>query len=129
MLLDELKAYAVAQGVTTPIFKGLLPPSPDACIALHEYPGRDPEAGFGRAGVVRERPRVQVEVRGAPDDYVTPRTVAETLWQLFASITATTLSGTLYLTVWPVQSPYLKDRDANKRVVFGFNLDVHKNRS
>ena len=128
LLLDDLKAYLVAQSValTGAIFLGSLPATPDVCLSLIEYGGREPEAGFGVSGVAREWPRVQVVARGVANDYAGPRTLAEAAYKALAKVNTQTLTATYYYTVWPLQAPFLLQRDTNNRVQIAFNVECQK---
>lgn len=126
-LLDELATYVEGAGVTN-VFKGVLPESPDACVALLEtggLPSRHTMSG-GPGSAITERPGVQVLVRGAARDYQEPRTRARTVFNRLDGTANTDLSGVRYLSIFAEQSPFLVDRDANERVVIGFNCLVEK---
>lgn len=129
MVLDEIAAFvatACSLTVGTTVFKGALPSSPDACMAVYEYPGVAPDYVFGVSGVSVEYPRVQIVARGAADDYSTPRSVAETAYRAIAAAAPQSLSSTRYLSMMPLQSPFVLNRDANGRVVIAFNVQLAK---
>lgn len=130
-VLDELATQAATAGigtVGTTIFKGILPDTPDACVALIETGGMESghtmSGGAGSASI--ERPTVEVIARGAPGDYATPRTKAKDAFNALDGITNTTLSSVRYFSVRAIQSPFLIGRDANDRVLIGFNLQIEK---
>lgn len=131
--LDEIAAKLAALGcgtVGTTIHKGMMPETPDACVAVYEYGGVAPEFGFDTAGIRYETPAVQVVCRGVAHDYTTPRATAQTAYTGLAAVEATTLSGggtsALYLTIHPQQSPFLMQRDDNNRVYIAFNCLCEK---
>jgi len=129
-LLDEVATYlqdTVSAGtIGTSLFKGIMPTTPDVCVAVYEYGGLAPDHGFGTAAISVEYPRIQIVVRGAAQDYDGPRDRAETIYQALAKVANTTLSSTQYLSIDPIQSPFLLRRDANGRVEIVFNCQVIK---
>jgi hypothetical protein len=127
-LLAEVASFvATAASLSSSlVFQGRLPASPDACVAIHEYPGRPPDHTFGQAAIATEHPRVQVTVRGVPHDYATPRATAETIYRAMAAASAQSSASTRYLTMDPLQPPFLMTRDANERCVLAFNCAVIK---
>jgi len=127
--LDELGAYLATEMtlvVGTTIFLGSLPPKPDVCLAIRETGGSPPTGGLGTTGIQYEFPSVQIVVRGAPDDYETPRTTAETAYRKLAEIEAESLSSTAYLMAMPLQSPFFLQQDKNDRLLIAFNAAIEK---
>jgi hypothetical protein len=121
MLLEELGTYLQAEGLGTlgtNLFLGGLPvdapnlASQDAITALVETPGFPAEYVHDVLTPSREAPVIQILTRGAPHDYATARTWAQDIWMALGSIRNQTLSGTFYLGVQPIQSPFkLRDDD------------------
>lgn len=131
MTLPELSAYLVAQGLGTAnvtIFEDFMPPTPNSCITLIEYGGRtSPQIrAFGEAEMSREFPRIQVSVRGEPDDYVTPRIKAQDVMRCLSKLMSTSISGINYYTSTPIQSPFPLLRDELRRYVFAVNFEFFK---
>lgn len=127
--LDEMGVFLAAAcslTVGTTLFKGQLPATPDTCMAVYEYPGASPDFVFGRAAISVESPRVQVAVRGAKDDYSTPRATAETAYRAIAAAAPQSISSTRYLRMVPLQSPFQRERDEHGRVVIAFNVQLDK---
>ncbi len=127
MLLPELKAKLVAEGLTTgyTVRDGLLPATPDLVIAINETGGSGPEQ-FGSSPSI-EMPAVQVMVRGAAYDYATPRLQAERIYQALQDWGAWAAdNGTRYLKITPLQAPFPFNRDDNTRVVFAVNFLIEK---
>lgn len=129
--LDELAAYLATElsmAVGTDLFSNRAPPTPDAVLTIYETGGSPSELGLGVAGVLYEFPSVQVVARGAKDDFVTPRTVAENAYRALAEIQGATLSGTEYLLVRPLNPPQSTapgvDEDGRPR--WSFNVLVEK---
>jgi hypothetical protein len=128
-VLNEIAAQLATLGlgtVGTTIHIGMMPETPDVCCAVYEYGGPPSDLGFGVSGVQHETPGVQVVFRGSPGDYATPRTSAGTAHNGLAAVQGTTLSGTAYLTIRPVQSPFPLKRDANDRVYIACNYLANK---
>ena len=131
MTLPELSAYLVTQSIGTAnvtIFEDFLPPEPNSCIAICEYGGRSDKniRAFGDAELTREFPRVQVLVRGEPDDYVTPRVKAQDVMRALTRVMTTTLTGVAYYTSTPLQTPFPLERDKLRRYVFAVNFEFFK---
>jgi Bacteriophage minor capsid protein len=99
--------------------------TPDLIAALVETPGFPPEAAHDSLEPSREHPVVQLLVRGAPYDYVTPRQWAQQIWMALGSIHNRTLSGVFYLSVRPLQSvAKLRNDDYGRRIVTAqFRID------
>jgi len=131
-VLDDLGvriATAISGTVGTDIFKSTLPPSPDAAVALYETGGLAPEKRFGTAGIEWERPAVQVVVRGAPNDYATPRATIQTIYENVAEIETEDLSGTRYYLSEPMQNPFALDVDEQDRPSLAFNVILTKDKN
>ena len=131
MTLPEISAWLVAQGIGTAnvtIFEDFMPPTPNSCVTVIEYGGRSaPDVRvFGQAEIAREYPRVQILVRGEPDDYVTPRLKAQDAMRAMTRIMTTTLSSVNYYTSTPIQSVFPLTRDEMRRYVFAFNVELFK---
>lgn len=130
MLLDEIGVYLEGQAIGargTNLFLGFLPDAPDAAVALLEYSGLEGLYIHEIAGPAYERPRVQVVARAAT--YTAARTKAEDAHKALGRVSNTPLSGVWYVSIDALQSPFLVERDANQRVVIGFNVQVIKARS
>jgi hypothetical protein len=131
MTLPELSAYLVAEGIGTAnvtIFEDFMPPTPNSCVTIREYGGRADVnvRAFGQAEMTREFPRVQILVRGEPDDYTTPRVKAQDVMRAMTRIMSVTLSGIEYYTSTPIQSVFPLMRDEVRRYVFAFNVELFK---
>jgi hypothetical protein len=87
----------------------------DAITALVETPGFPATYVHDVVSPSREGNVVQVLTRGAPYDYAAARTWAQDIWVALGSIRNQALSGTFYLGVMPIQSPFkLRDDDAGR---------------
>ena len=130
-MLTEVGTYLAAQLTltkATDLFEGIMPPSPDACLSINDFPGAASTLGFGvTTGVQLENPGLQVLTRGEAGDYDTPRNQAHNARQALAKVQGMTLSGTDYELIIPQQSPFILDRDDDdERIVFAFNCRVRK---
>jgi minor capsid protein len=132
-VLDDLATHLVAQGqgaLGTTLFTGILPASPDTCVALldsqSEPPVRIMASTAGAAAM--ERARVQVLARGMT--YVAARNKAMDVLGILDWAGPLTLNGVRYHHMESLQRPpFLLNRDANDRVVFAFNLYIAKDKS
>ena len=113
----------------TDIILGYMPASPSLCCALVEYTGEEPmrnhnEGAAGLGAQSGERPRFQLLCRA--ESYETGRSLIQDIWQHLDAITNENLSGTFYVAVRALQSPFLLRRDENNRYVFAANFAVTK---
>lgn len=131
MLLDDLADVMSSNGLGTvgvTIFKGALPSTPDACVALlGPYGGLPPvwtmsagPASGGRPQV--ERPRVQVLCRDTRYDAAEQKAVAVRF--AIDGLGGFTKNGVGYKSVFMVQEPFYFERDANNREIFAANLEI-----
>lgn len=129
-LLDAVAAYIdsnTSLTVATDLFKAFLPDSPDACVAIFEYPGLPPNHTFGAGTAPRsENPRFQVLVRDARGEYDLARATAETIYQLLDKVTETDLSGVRYHRIAALSSPFQLPPDAKGRVLVACSYQVLK---
>lgn len=129
-LVQEVGTYLASQlSLTrgTNLFEGIMPETPNACLAVLTYAGGPSELGFGvTTGVQYEQPGLAIWCRGEPNDYTTPRDQAHSARQALAKVQATSLSGTLYHYIIPLQSPFVLETDENERRVLAFNCRVKK---
>ena len=128
MLLDDMADYASSQGhgtIGTNLFKGALPSTPDACVAILGPYGAAPpvRAMAGSAGqALAERPRVQVIARDTRYDAAQKK--AQDLWFSLDGVQARSINGVAYQSIFSLQQPFYLERDANNREVFAFNVEV-----
>jgi len=108
----------------TNLFLGRLPDSPDTCVALFETSGLAPTDQFGTGVPAIETPGIQVRVRAAA--YSTSQSLAVDVWKDLATVANEALSGTRYLRVDLLQSPFGLERDGQDRMVYAFNLNAVK---
>ena len=122
---EELATYLAAQSVGVSgetLFVGRLPDAPVQATAIIEYPGAPGEYIQEQPRVAIEKPHVQIQCRAAT--YPLGRTLINTAYQAIDAIRNQTLSGTRYLGGFPIQPPFVLERDANELVVFAFNAEL-----
>lgn len=105
------------------LFLSKMPQAPDACVAIFEYEGMPPIENFGEGGFSISRPSVQIMVRGAREDYVGARDLAETLRVQVSSISNTILSSVGILRIASMGSIMPLGVDELERPVIVFNMD------
>lgn len=125
-VLDDLKDLMSTGGVTTTIYKGLMPPSPDEAFQIVETGGAPPVRAFrSSAGeAVVERPTVQI-VRRSPS-YQRARAEMNYAYRLLDGAGDRTVNGTRYLFIEALQSPFHLGRDETNREQVACNFRVHK---
>ena len=128
--LDDVATFlasACSLTVGTSLFKGRMPEgAQDEAAALYEYGGMSSEYTFGTSGVTFERPRMQVVLRGEPNDYSGPRETAETAYRAMAAVGNQSLGSTRYMLLEPIQAPFFLKRDENSRFYIAFNVQAMK---
>lgn len=133
-MVEEVASYLTAQlstrfqlGVNT--FINFLPDEPATAAAIFETPGRAPDDTFGQAAAI-EMPRFQLVTRSSGDN--TGPTIAraniDAAWLKLHGVANQTLSGSTYLRISAVQSPFLLDRDPRGRVEFACNFETMRRR-
>lgn len=121
-------AHASQGTLGTNIFLGKMPASPDYCITVYEYEGMQPHETMGTSPYSIDKPRIQVVVRGARDDYPTARDGLTTIRGIIAGITDKTISGTKVLRVASIGSSIplgLDDKD-RPRLAANFQVFVER---
>lgn len=128
-LADDVAAFLAGAGLGlvagTNLFLQDVPAQPDALVAVIEYPGRGPVGTHDDPASI-EVPRFQVYARAAQYDAAAARASAEAAYKALRAVTNQTLSGTFYLAIRALQSPFLLHRDENQRVVFAVNFEATK---
>lgn len=135
MLPADLSAYLQSAGLGTPgttLFVGLMPPDPDALVAVIETGGGEPQDTMGsNTPPAWENATVQIISRGDKPDptknpYLAARTKAKDAWNALVLVANEDLSSTRYLRVRPLQSPFLIGVDESARPMIAFNCIVQK---
>lgn len=128
-VLQEVIAYLVAQNVigSAAIFgssSASIPTSLDSSLVVTETPGLTPLRDQNTAGVVAQRPHLQIVARGV--DYQTARALAKRAYDALAAIRGTTLGSTRYLDAIPNQEPFDLPPDTQGRTRSAFNVRILK---
>jgi hypothetical protein len=124
-MLTDIHAFLSSNGQSANLYIGSLPDSPDVVVGLFQYQGRPPAEVINVAGIRRERPGLQVQVRSAPNTYADAEARAYAIYDLLQVANATLGSG-FYQEVRPLGSPFPLGRDLNRRVVIAANYLVSK---
>ena len=122
-LADHLNSASVAITATN-LFIGLMPATPDLCVALYEYAGASPLEVMRDNAETLERPSVQVLVRGARNDYPTARTLMANVRDTLTAITDETISGVRFLRVSEISAINALGTDENDRPRFTLSLQA-----
>jgi hypothetical protein len=120
-LADRLQSASVATAGTN-LYIGLMPNSPDVCVALYEYAGEQPLEVLRDDSATLERPSVQVMVRASRNDYPTARALMVSVRNTLTAIADETISGVRFLRVAPQSSINAVGTDENDRPLFTLSL-------
>lgn len=104
------------------IFIGTLPDTATVVSVLTPYGGRFVETNS--SGIAIKIPQLQVRVRGAVEDYTTPSTQINAIYDLLSLISNTTVNTVKFLRVKPTGTISAMGRDENKRHEFTANFEV-----
>lgn len=113
MFLDDMASLIISAGaatvVGTDVFLGYEPDSPDACVMLFEYSGRDTlRASSTSPGLaLLEFPRLQVIVRD--QDYSVARTTMNVIYKALDHY-AGTVNSVVYAYIHALGTPFLLER-------------------
>lgn len=120
-LADRLQTASVATPGAN-LFIGLMPNSPDVCVALYEYAGEQPLEVMVDNTATLERPSVQVMARATRNDYPTARQLIEDVRDTLTAITNEEISGVTFLRVNQNSSINAVGTDDNDRPLFTLSL-------
>lgn len=133
-MVEEVGAFLAAQipatfTVGTNLFLNFLPDEPATAAAIFETPGSSPDDTFSQAAAI-ENPRFQLVTRSSGDNVgpTIARANIDAAWASLHGVANTTLSGSTYLRIAAVHSPFLLDRDPRGRVEFAATFDVMRRR-
>lgn len=124
MTVDEIGDYLTTTFGT--IYRNGVPTGETACIALIPYPGPASEHNFGSAALKRERPRLQVYVRGVPTDSLEPSQRAHALYLAIGAIPVPVAIGGVKYHEVHVSPPSPLKQDSNKCFAFAFAVSFYK---
>lgn len=106
----------------TNLFIGQMPDTTTLTAVLTEYDGGVVETHA--AGIALYQPSLQVRVRGASEDYTTPRARIIAIQTLLSGVTGNTLSGVTFLRIRPLGSIIALGQDDRLRWEFTANFEV-----
>lgn len=122
-LLEDVETFIIANGLATAdgvdIFRDFSPDAPDDVIALYEYSGNPPTKGVDC--YVRS---IQVTTRSLAA--ATAQSKANALFAVLkqAEESITQLTASRAVIIATRQPPYKISIDANKRLIYGFNIAI-----
>lgn len=122
-LVSRLQSASVAIAGTN-LFIGIMPETPDVCVALYEYAGSPPLEVFVDNDETLERPSIQVIVRASRNDYPTARTLIKDVRDTLTAITDETISGIRFLRVNQNSAINAVGTDDNQRPEFTLSLQA-----
>ena len=106
----------------TNLFIGQMPDTTVLTAVLTEYDGGVVETHA--SGIALYQPSLQVRVRGAAEDYTTPRARIVAIQTLLSGVTGNTLSGVTFLRIRPLGSIIALGQDDRLRWEFTANFEV-----
>lgn len=126
-LLDDIGDYLSTNGVGTiwtNLFKGYMPETPNAAVAVYETGGLGPArvacGGPGRPAA--RMPRVQIVSRST--SYPVAEQKAQDCYALLEGLGDRTINATTYHWIGAVQEPFLMGREEGGRVLIACNFDI-----
>jgi hypothetical protein len=122
-LAARLESASVAT-LATDMFIGMMPNSPDECVALYEYAGEAPMEVFTDNDATLEMPSVQVMTRAGRNAYPTARALMVQVRDELTSIANETISGVTFLRVHALSAINGMGVDENERTLFTLSLQV-----
>lgn len=122
-LADQLATDGVGT-VGTNIYIGLMPTSPDLCLALYEYSGDPPLEAFQDGGASLDQPSVQVMARAGRNDYPSARTLMLNARNSLTAVTNVTIGSVRFLRVRDISAINALGGDEKDRPRFTLSLSV-----
>lgn len=122
-LADKLQSASVAFSASN-MFIGLMPNTPDRCVALYEYAGASPMEVMRSNTATLERPSIQIMVRSSRNDYPNAQTLIKQVRDTLSSITDETISGVRFLRVHNLSSINALGTDENERPEFSLAMQA-----
>lgn len=124
--LDDILAYLATEGVGTigeTLFKYRAPPNVQSCIVLIDYLSGEPVWTQDSSSPNHAPARFQVMARDTTGSTANTRAL-NAYTSLAKLINGSTLSGTRYLSVKPLQRPFMLGFDDNQRAMVVFNTEA-----
>lgn len=128
-LLEEVAAWLVAQGITTPVTRDQLPDTPDQVLvvaASDGFPATHTMGGGGAGSAKLQNPGLQVLARGPRNDRAAARTLLASARAKLDGLTNATLSGCRYVSIFAANEPHFVESDKNERPVYAQDFTVVK---
>lgn len=126
-MLEAIGTQLQTAGVGTlgsTLFLSTMPETPDACVAVYEYEGTEPDFTMGAGLYAIQRPRIQVKARGLREDYPNTRDKANAARDALSAIVNQTLSGVQFVRISPSGSTMPLGLDENDRPMVVVNFQV-----
>ena len=114
--------YTQASNPNGTMTLGYMPDHPDSMVTIYENSGQSPQFTLGSGGIAIDMPMVQVLVRGAPDDYVTPRDKIDAIRSLLATVLEITVTGVNIMRLTPMGNINALGVDSKRRFTFSVNF-------
>ena len=126
MLLDDISDLLTTGGITTQIYKSVMPEQPNDAILITETGGRAAVHAMssGPGNALLEQPGFQVIRRS--QSYETARTEMRTVFQLLDGLSERTINSVRYSYVEAQQSPFPIGRDDALRSLIAVNFLAYK---
>lgn len=126
--LDEIKARAVAQGISTAVIflssMTVIPVGIGPYLLLRETGGSGPEKTQNAGALAYQRPSLQYVA--VAKTYVVARTMARSFYDAMIGVHNQLLSGTYYREITMLQEPFDLGPDATNRAQVAGNLTAIK---
>lgn len=126
--LDEIGTYLQTSGIGTlgsSLFIGMLPQTPDTCVAIYEYGGSVGTYTMGSTVSARlEYPRIQAIARAA--SYSTARAKIQSVYTTLDAVAETDLSSKRYHRIRAATPPIYIGKDESNRPMFSCNFETMK---
>lgn len=126
-MLEALAARLESAGIATlatDMFIGMMPNSPDACLALYEYAGESPMEVLADDDATLEMPSVQVMARAGRNAYPAARALIVQARDELTSISNETIGGVRFLRVHALSAINGIGVDENERTRFTLSLQA-----
>lgn len=106
------------------MFIGVMPSTPDRCVAIYEYAGAQPLEVLVSNTATLERPSIQIMTRGARNDYPSARSLMVSIRDNLTQVTNQALSGVNFLRISQISSINALGVDENERPRFTLSLQA-----
>lgn len=123
MLLDEISALLIANGVASVIYTGSganLPTGPGPYLSLIESGGTGPEYVQNQSAPAYQRPALQVVARATK--YTDARAMIAAAYNVLADKKNQMIGSVWYRSIRPLQEPFDIGLDDRQRTRVAFNL-------